>query len=675
MGHTVTTQRVAALVGPYTSGKTSLLEAMLMRADVIHRLGKVTEGTTVGDGSPEARDRQMGVEVNVARADYMDQAWTFLDCPGSVEFMQDTYNALMVADIAVVVVDPEPERAAMLTPVLKFLDSREIPHLIFINKVDHAHISVRAVLEGLQAVSSRPLVLREVPIREGEEITGYVDLISERAYKYRQGEASQLVQLPDSVREREAEARQEMLESLADFNDDLLEKLLEDTVPPAEEIYADLARDIAGDLVVPVLFGSATNLEGVGRLLKSLRHDTPDHTHTATRQGLDPDGPPLARCFKTLHAQHTGKLSLIRLFAGQMKDNATVDGDRPSGMFTVLGSENTKVAGARAGEVVALGRMEKLPTGALIENGRQKADADWPKPMSPVYALAVQAVSASDDVKLTQALSRLCEDDPSLGVEQREETNQLVLWGQGDIHLKVAVERLKSQYNLEIATAAPKVPFQETIRKSTKQQGRFKRQSGGHGQFGDVHIEIRPLPRGEGVAFSDSITGGVVPKAYIPAVEAGVKEYARQGVLGFPVVDFAVSLYDGSYHTVDSSEQAFKTAAQLALREGMPKCDPVLLEPILMVEVSVPADATSRAQRALSSRRGQILAFSPKEGWEGWDIVQAHVPQAEIADLITDLRSQSMGVGTYTFRFDHMQELSGKQADQIVAARAAELKG
>lgn len=680
MGATVTTPRVAALVGPYTSGKTTLLESLLHVAGTTHRRGRVTDGSTIGDGSPEARERQMSVEANIASACFMDEDWVFLDCPGSVEFQQDAYDCLMVADVAVVVCEPEPERAMMLTPLLKFLDARAIPHILFINKIDRdsANISIRATLEALQLVSEKPLILREVPIREGEQITGYVDLVSERAYRYKPGEASDLIQIPDSARQREQEARQEMLESLADFDDHLLEELLEDVQPPKEEVYGDLKKDLAEDLVVPVFFGSADKDEGIRRLWKALRHDVPEVAATRARLGI-PDGGTRASVFKTLHASHTGKLSLARVWSGVVKDGLAVQastgkGGKINGLYTINGQDTAKAAEAGPGAIAALGRLDDVPTGALVGDKTDGAPA-WPEALPPLFALALAPRRKGDDVKLMAALTQMAEEDRSLSVEQNPDTGELLLWGQGDIHLQVALARLARVGHVEVDVSQPQVPYKETLKGSTKVQGRFKRQSGGHGQFGDVHLEIKGLPRGAGVQFSDSISGGVVPKQYIPAVEAGVRDWAARGPLGFPVVDFAVDLFDGSYHVVDSSEAAFKTAAGLAMRDGAPKCAPTLLEPILMVEVSVPSDATSKAQRALSSRRAQILGFMPKEGWTGWDTIQAHVPQADMHDLITEIRSASRGVGTFSWTFDHLQELTGKQADSVVEARQKALAG
>ncbi|WP_404379481.1 elongation factor G [Caenispirillum salinarum] len=684
MAGKASTPRVAALVGPYMGGKTTLLESILNAAGATHRQGTIKDKSTVGDASPEARDRDMSVEVNVASCTWLDEPWTFLDCPGSNEFAQETVGPVLVADVAVVVVDPEPERAVMVAPVLKLLDDHDIPHMVFINKVDHHSVDVRAALEALQAHSARPLVLREVPIQEGEDVIGYIDLVSERAYKYQPGQASDLIKIPDNAKEIEEVARQELLESLADFNDDLMEKVLEDVVPPREEIYADLARDLEDDKIVPVFFGSADKNEGVRRLLKALRHEVPGHEQAAMRLGVDLEsaaGKPLATVFKTVHAAHAGMLSYVRVWSGAIKDGMTLktacepaSGGKVTGLFTLFGGETRKSDTVEAGGVAALGRLDAVPTGALIGEAPPKDAAHpWPRPLPPLFALALRPAKQGDDVKLSGALQDLALEDPSLSVAHDEDTGELLLWGQGDIHLQVALARLARVYHVEVATTQPQVPYKETIRGSTQVQGRHKRQTGGHGQFGDVHVRIKPLPRGEGFAFKDSITGGVVPRQYIPAVEQGVRDSLQRGPLGFPVVDVAVELFDGSYHVVDSSEAAFKTAGQIAMREGLPQCDPLLLEPMLTVEVNVPNEYTSKAQRALSSRRGQILGFDRREGWENWDTVTACVPQAEMHDLIVELRSVTMGVGTFHWRFERLQDVQGRTADEVVEKRKVAL--
>ena len=665
--------RCAALVGSYLSGKTSLMEAMLSAAGAVPRKGTVKDGNTVGDSSPEARHRTMSIELNIAGMNYLGESWTLLDCPGSIELVQEALNALMVSDVAVVVVEPLVERAIAVAPLFKFLDDQEIPHIVFINKMEHATADVRSVLEALQSVSDRPLVLRQVPIMDGEQTSGYVDLVSERAYEYQPGQASKLIAIPEGEQDEEQVARQEMLESLADFDDSLLEKLLEDTIPPTDEIYQHLTENLRADRIVPVFLGAAEHDHGVRRLLKALRHETPEASARAGNLGIDSAGAePVATVFKTYHMAHTGKLSVARVWAGTVSDGDTLNGERISGMHHLMGHQQSKIAKAGSGDVVALGRMDEIKSGAILTPSGQPPEgaAPWPAAIPPVYAVAVHAGTRDDEVKMTGALARLMEEDPSLSLDHSAETREMVLWGQGEVQLLIAAEKLKNRFNLIVTTSRPRVPYKETIRKPVSQHARHKKQSGGHGQFGDVHVDIKPLPRGSGFAFDETVTGGSVPRQYIPSVETGVRDYLDRGPLGFQVVDVAVTLTDGQYHSVDSSDMAFKTAGRMAMSEGMPKCDPVLLEPILEVKVRTPSTYTANIQRLLSGRRGQILGYEPKEGWKGWDEVAAYLPQSEMFDMIVDLRSLTQGVGTFDWRFDHLQELQGRLADDIVSAHA-----
>ena len=663
--------RVAALVGPYLSGKTTLLEALLHAGGTINRRGTIKEGNTVGDHSAEARARSMSTEINVAAAKFLDDPWTILDCPGSVELSFEAQCALLATDVAVVVCEPVIDKALTLAPLLKFLDDRNIPHMLFINRLDVAEARISEVLAALQAVSARALVLRQVPIpgKDGA-IEGYVDLVSERAYKYKPGQASDLVKIPDGVLPDQQAGRSGLVEKLADFDDKLLEQLLEDTPPSKEEIYRHLTQDLHRDLIVPVFLGAAAVDHGVRRLWKALRHETPGAAETAARLGVTPGADTVAQVIKTFHAPHTGKLSLVRIWSGQIKDGDTLNGVRVGGVLRLTGASAEKLPGAGVGDLVALARMEGIATGTVLASGKAPK-LPWPDVPRPVYGLAIAAEKRADDVKLTPAIAKLIEEDPTLSLEHNADMQEMVLWGQGDIHLQIALDRLRHKYNIVAVGKKPQVPYKETIKRGIKQHSRFKRQSGGHGQFADIEIEVRPLPRGTGHSFIDSVVGGAIPRNFIPSVEEGVMDYLRHGPLGYPVVDVSVNLITGQFHTVDSSDMAFKTAARQGMTEAMPKCEPVLLEPIHLVEVSVPNAFTARVQRLISGRRGQILGYDGKPGWDGWDIVSAHLPRAELHDLIVELRSLTLGVGTYADRFDHLQELTGRLAEKVIQDRTA----
>ena len=663
--------RVVALCGPYLSGKTSLLESILYATGAIGRRGSTRAGTSIGDASAEARKRGMGTEINIASIDYLGDQWTFLDTPGSIELQHDALAALAVADAAVVICEPSPERVIALTPLLRYIEDNLIPHIFFVNKIDSAEGRVRDMLAALQTVSSRKLVLRQVPIRRttpngAEETVGYVDLVSERAYRYKSSGASDLIEMPAEILPRESEARREMLETLSEFDDTLLEQLIEDVAPEKSLIYRDMHDEFGAQKIAPVLLGAGDRENGVRRLLKALRHDTPFVEETAKRRDLPSNGAAMAECFKVLHQAHAGKLSLCRVWSGTISEGQSLGGQRVGSLFRPFGQRLDKVSEAKAGEIVALAKMDALSTGQSLSAAGIDPVADFPIAEPPVFALALAARNRNDEVKLSGALQKIVEEDPSLAYEQRAETHELLLRGQGETHLKVAIDKLAGRYNIAVDTHPPRVAYRETIQAGATQHARYKRQTGGHGQFGDIKVEIRPLPRGSGFRFVDKIVGGVVPRNFIPAVEEGLRDYLKEGPLGQPVVDLEVTLIDGQYHSVDSSEMSFKMAARIAMTEAMPKCKPVLLEPILKVTVAAPNEATSRIQRLISGRRGQLLGYDARTGWTGWDEVSALMPEAEVADMIVEIRSVTQGVGTWHATFDHLQELVGRTADRIV---------
>ncbi|MCC9620498.1 elongation factor G [Thalassospira sp. MA62] len=664
--------RVAALVGPYSSGKTSLLESLLAATGRIHKKGTVTDHNTVGDHQPESRSRDMSTELSIAQTTYLDEEWHFIDCPGSVDFIEDAREAAMIADVAIVVVDPDPSRVMTVAPILKYLDRNRIPHLIFINKTDHTGVRLRDSLEALQSISDRPLVLREIPVRDSlddpQAITGFVDVVSKRAYHYMEGQPSQLITRPSDLEERESEVRETLLEALADFDDALLEQILEDQTPATDTIYDNLERDLGEDLIVPVFFGSAQKDNGIHRLLKALRHDAPSPAACAHRLGVDPDPDhTILQVFKTLHQPHTGRLSYARVLSGTFHNGDMAGGEKISALCSIFGNTQEKRDSAPTGAIVGLPRADRLQTGDLVD-AKSALPALWPDPMPPLYKIALDVRNPGEDVKLTEALCHICDQDRSLQFGHNDDTGQLVLFGQGDIHLQSAVARLHDQYHLEIDTSPVSTGYQETIRKPAKARGRYKKQTGGHGQFGDAEIEIHPLDRGAGFTFAEQVVGGVIPRQYIPAVEKGVRDGLRTGPLGFPVVDLAVTLLDGSAHAVDSSEQAFQMAGRMAIAEALKGASPVLLEPIARCVISIPSDFTSKAQRLVSSKRGQILGFSAKEGWQRWDEIDVQIPASETTYMITELRSLTQGTGFFTLTHSHMQELTGKQADAVIEA-------
>ncbi|MBN9598189.1 MAG: elongation factor G [Afipia sp.] len=665
--------RCIALVGPFQSGKTTLLEAILSRTQAIPKAGTVEAGNTVGDSSAEARLHQMSMGLTVATTTFMGDSYTFIDCPGSVEFAYDMRAVLPAVDAAVIVCEADERKLPQLQLVLRELEDLGIPRFLFLNKIDKANQRIGEALAMLQPASRTPLVLRQIPIWQGDIVTGFVDLALERAFVYREHMASEVIGLESGDLDREKDARLTMLEKLADHDDRLLEQLLEDIPPPRDAVFDDLASELRQGQICPVLLGCATRENGLLRLMKALRHEAPGVTDTARRLGISDERSGLAYVMKTTHLQHGGKLSLARVLRGQFADGDTVmssggGAGRISGILaTNIGADN-KRGSAAAGDTVTFGKLDTVKTCETLTSGKTAPEALVEmEPAPPVLATAVIADNRKDDVKLGQALSRLTDEDPSLSVVHNSVTHEMVLWGQGEMHLRVAMERLQDRFGVSVKQHAPPVGYQETIRKPITQRGRHKKQSGGHGQFGDVVLDIRPLSRGSGTAFRETIVGGAVPKNYIGAVEQGVGDGLMRGPLGFPVADVEVTLTDGSYHSVDSSDQAFRTAARIGMTEALPHCAPVLLEPIHIVEIVCPSDGIAKVNSIVSGRRGQILSFNTREGWSGWDMVRAMMPEAMIGDLIVELRSATAGVGSFTRQFDHMAEVTGRAADQIIA--------
>ncbi len=669
--------RCIALVGPFQSGKTTLLEALLERNGAIQRMGSVETGTTVSDSSAEAHQFKMSVEAAFATTTFMGDSYTFVDCPGSVDFLHEMRNVIPAVDAAVVVCEADEKKIPALGVILRELEDLGIPRILFINKIDKADRRIRETLQVLRPASRVPLLLRQIPIWTNGIVTGFVDLALERAFVYREHAPSEMVPLGGEDLDREKEARFTMLETLADHDDELMETLLSDIEPPKDRVFDDLGRELAEGLVVPVLFGSALHTNGVLRLLKTLRHDVPGVAATARRLGVT-GAESVAHVMKTIHTAHGGKLSVARVLNGSIGEGAVLTGgsgiaERTSGLFRLFGPGVEKLREAQAGDTVALGKLDHVTTGDAVTTGKAA-----PKPLvvltppQAVLSVALSARDRKDDVKLGLALGKLHDEDPSLSVTHLGETGEIILSGQGEMHLRVAVSKLASRYGVQVNQAKPSVGYRETIKKAaTGVRGRHRKQSGGHGQFGDVVIDVRPVDRGSGFVFDDTIAGGVVPKQYIPSVRDGVEDTLRRGPLGFPVVDIAVTLTDGSYHTVDSSDMAFQQAGRIAIQEALPNCHPVLLEPIHRVEVSVPSEATARINAIVSARRGQILGFDARDGWTGWDVVAALMPESEIGDLIVEIRSATAGVGSFTSSFDHLAELTGREAERIVQARAA----
>ena len=677
-GTRATGPRCIALVGPFQSGKTTLLEAILARTGAIQRQGTVEAGNTVGDASKEARHHRMSVELTVATTNFMGDPYTFLDCPGSVEFVHDMRAVLPAIDVAVVVCEMDEKKVPQLQLILRELEDKKIPRILFVNKIDKADAGVHDVLKLLQPASRTKLILRQIPTFAGDLISGFVDLALERAFVYKEHAPSEVVPLEGDAADLEKTARFSMLETLADHDDELMEQLLEDIQPPRDKVFDDLTRELREGLVCPVLMGTATRANGVLRLLKALRHESPGIAETAKRLGVK--GRQRSRRLCAENAEHHPRRKNVGCArarrAGRRRHDFPVRRRRSRPRCRRVQARRPDHRKARPGRA----RRDRRVRQARQGQDRRHAVRRQAGPCRARQGRALSAGARHRD--LGQGAQGRREARPGAATSSPRKIPRSpsctmprpTRWCCGARAKCICASppnASSDRFGVAIERRQPSVGYRETIRKGVVQRGRHKKQSGGHGQYGDVVLDIKPMPRSAGFSFEDKITGGVVPRNYIPSVEEGVVDALKHGPLGFPVVDLHVALVDGSYHTVDSSDMAFRIAGRIGIVEALPQCQPVLLEPIHLVEIVCPSEATAKINALMSGRRGQILGFDTREGWEGWDVVRAKMPEAEIGDLIVEVRSATAGAGTFTFKFDHMAELTGRTADQIVAARRA----
>ncbi|HME82922.1 MAG TPA: elongation factor G [Candidatus Eremiobacteraceae bacterium] len=672
--------RNVAFVGPHHSGKTTLVEALLAHAGATPRKGSVTDGTSTTDHDPESHAHQMSVTPSFAHLQTDGVRINIIDCPGAVDFFEETKFALLGADAAVVVVEADPTRIPQVEILLDHLEARKMPHCFVVNRLDRPGADFPATYAALRQRFGNHVVAEQLPIGQGESFAGFVDVVSLKAYSYGEGGAATPSTLPEHFADK---THEELLEALADYDDHLMEEILEGQEPPAEEVERDLVADVSTDKIIPVLVAAGVRGWGAPQLLEVIVRQFPDALITPR---TDADGKPVepnpagtlvAQVCKTFVHPQSGKISVARVFAGtltgdtQLTSPAHPDAkERPGGLFVLQGKNQTALTSAGPGSLVAISRLEAMHTGDTLTTGNAKTAMQVPALAKPAFALAIRPHDRADEAKLSQLLVRMKEEDPTVLPERALFTDELVLRGHGEMHLAVTVERLQRKYNVKLDTQLPNVPYRETIATKTQQQGRYKHQTGGHGMFGDVHLEINPQPRGSGFKFDERIVGGVVPKQFHPGVEKGVREALEKGpIAGFPVVDVHVTLFDGSYHTVDSNEASFRMAASLAMREGLPKCQPALLEPIMRVEVTVPTHFTSVVLQQVSGHRGQILSYGASESRSGWDSVKALVPQAELPRYLTELRTATQGLGYYVAEHDHFEFAPPKVTQNVTAER------
>jgi len=602
-------------------------------------------------------------EIRATHFSFLGDDWTALDCPGSLEFMQQSMHAMLAADAAVICVSPQPEQAVLSAPYIRLAESAGVPIFLLINRIDEAEASAREIIAALQTYSRHPVVLRQIPIRESGKIVGAVDLVSERAWRYREGQYSDLIEIPADLVDREHEAREEFLESLSDYDDWLMEELIEEREPASDPIYAICARVLREGAVTPAFIGSALHANGMTRMMKALRHETPGVEVLAQRLG-----DAKATVFLARHRKHVGMTAFLRCLTG-LKSGDTLGGGSLGPISSVGDAKAHPIAEAKPGDVVAAIKSDHLRSGHLYHDGEAPMP-EWHRPLTSVLSLGLRAENDRDDAKLSEALHKLDIEDLSLSVSTDAETGAHVLSGQGALHLRRARDTMAEDLGVPTVEAAIAPELRETITKPADVHFRYKKQTGGAGQFADVRLKVAPSARGEGFSFEQTIHGGSVPRNYFAAVENGARDATERGPLGFPVVDIQVNLYDGQYHNVDSSDMAFRIAARGGVRQALDEGSPVLLEPIYNVRFSLPSIYTGALNPLVSSRRGQVLGFDRETDCEGWDLFRAQLPGTALDGLIADLRSITQGVGRYEAEFSHYQEVYGKDAERMIEMRA-----
>ncbi|PZR56672.1 MAG: elongation factor G [Candidatus Meridianibacter frigidus] len=664
--------RNIAIVGSHHAGKTTLVESVLAHCGAINRRGSVIEGTSTTDYEPECIAHAQSTCVGFAHATCDDIDITLADCPGFIDFMEETRLAISGMDAVVIVIDADASRIAQTRSLVDFIESRKLPHLFVINKLDRPGSDFVATLRALQEAYGRHVVAEQWPIGSAERFHGYVDLAEMKALEF-DGSSEKPTQVPDNIKDDAQRARAELLEALSDFDDHLMEELLEGVEPPVDEIEKDLCEECAHDQIIPVLAAAGGPGFGTAALVRAMEKwfPSPQNAAQVDAEGrpIEPksDGPLIAHVIKTFIHPQSGKLSVVRVLTGTLKGDATLtniskgaEKVRCAGLFRLLGKKQEAIPAAGPGSVAAIARLETVSTGDTLTSDGFKVLLPRVQLSEPSFAVAIRPKERLDEAKISQMLSRILDEDPALRLQRAEFTNELQLLGIGEQHVTTAIERLGRKYNLAVESHAPQVPYQETITAGTAVHSRYKHQTGGHGQFGDVWLRIESRERGHGFTFEEKIVGGVVPRQFFPAVEKGIREALLRGpVSGYPVTDLHVVLYDGSYHSVDSSEQAFKTAAAMSMRDGLPKCNPVVLEPIVRVQVTVPTAYTSAVIQQLTAKRGQILGMNPADQ-PGFDTIEADVPQVELARYITELRTATQGLGSFRWHHERFDPVPGK---------------
>ncbi len=677
--------RNVALVGHRGTGKTALHEALLYEAEVVNRLGSVVDGTTVSDSDDDEKARQMSISLALSSFDWLGRKVNLIDTPGDSSFVADALGALRVCESAVFVVNAVMGVEVHTVRLWQRAEELDLARLIFVNMLDRERADFFRTLESLQSAFGSHVVATAIPIGSEHEVSGLIDLVDMKAYHYEGTGRDNCTEIPipDELEAQAQEYREKLMDEVAENSDALMERYLEGEEISHEEIVTALKDGTNHGGIHPVTCGIATHNLGSNRLLDAIVEDLPSPVkHGGLKVGevtLEPSegGDMFAYVFKTRADPFAGRINLFRVYQGVVRQDSQVlntrthSKERVGTLVTFEGSKTGHATEFGPGDIGAVAKLKETRAGDWLSSRDEAVTMPQIKLPPPVMAFAIEPKSKGDEDKVFTALRRLQEEDPTIDLHRDAQTGEQIVAGLSQVHVEVIVERLKSRFGAEVSLKPPRVPYQETIRKPAKAHGRHKKQTGGRGQFGDCHIEIEPLDPGEGFEFINAIKGGVIPSGFIPAVEKGVLEAMQEGVLaGYPVKDVRVRLYDGSYHTVDSSEMAFKVAGSLAMKQALAEAAPVLLEPIVLVTVTVPEDAVGDVIGDLNSRRGRPLGMEP--GGAGMTEVKAEVPMAQMLSYAPDLRSITGGRGEFTMEFLRYEEIPGHLAGKVVQEAKAE---
>jgi len=675
--------RNVALIGHRGTGKTSLNEAILFEAGVINRLGRVEDGSTVSDSEPDEQEREMSIGASVASFEHAGRKINLIDTPGESSFIADTLATLRVVDAAVVVVNAVMGVEVHTERLWGSADEEGLARLVFVNMLDRERADFFRALDSLKEAFGQHVVATEIPIGTEHEVRGVVDLIDMKAFEYEGDgqDSAKEIPVPEELAAQAEEYREKLMDEVAENSDELMERYLEGEEISHEEIVTALKQGVTGGRLFPVTCGVATKNLGTNRLLEALVEDLPSPAMRGAvvargRDGEeleiepDPDGDPVAYVFKTLADPYAGRINLLRVYSGVLKSDSQATNvtrrakERIGQLSAPHGKEMEPIDELGPGDIGALAKLKETRAGDVLatkDAGISFPPLDLP---APVMAFAYEAKTKGDEEKAAAAVRRLEEEDPTLDVHRDPQTGEQIIAGLTQVHVEVITDRMKRRFGAEINLKPPQVPYIETIRKSAKAHGRYKKQTGGRGQFGDCHIEISPAESGTGFEFENKIKGGVIPTGFIPAVEKGIEEAMAGGVLaGYPVKDVHVRLFDGQHHSVDSSEMAFKIAGSMAFKQAAAEADPVLLEPIMQMTISVPEEAVGDVIGDLNSRRGRPLGMEPKGSATE---VKAEVPMAEVLDYAPDLRAITGGRGDYTMEFERYEEIPGHLSQKVI---------